>query len=146
MLSEFLNSTVLRTSPDYVNHLIKSAHSKNITITDWNQCILQFKAILERISDTYVGFQRTVEDLNSLNLTAENAAADIRTLNGAIQTLQYVQNSHIEDYDEFAKIVSDTFEETSLILQTLQNSIDGIAEYVTVSEQDLDTMLQEVFS
>lgn len=64
-LQEFLNITRLKTQPDYVSVLFKTANSKNITIEEWNTFINQFRELISQNAETYLGFKHVLDALNS---------------------------------------------------------------------------------
>ena len=63
-LAEFLNTQALHT-PNYVENLLKTAQSKNITVGEWNMFIKQFKALISQDSQTYIAFQAVLKDLEN---------------------------------------------------------------------------------
>ena len=56
-LQEFLDTTVLKTPQNYVQNLLKTVHSKNITLEDWNTFVKQLDSLIKQNSDAYTGFQ-----------------------------------------------------------------------------------------
>jgi hypothetical protein len=66
-LAEFLNKTALGT-PNYVENLLKTAQSKNITVGEWNMFIKQFKALISQDSQTYLAFQAVLKDLENASV------------------------------------------------------------------------------
>ena len=62
-LEEFLDLTELKTNPDYVSNLFKTAYSKNITIQEWNNFINQFQSLISRNAATYSGFENVLKEL-----------------------------------------------------------------------------------
>ena len=56
-LQEFLDTTVLKTPQNYIQNLLKTVHSKNITLEDWNTFVKQLDSLIKQNSDAYTGFQ-----------------------------------------------------------------------------------------
>jgi hypothetical protein len=62
-LEEFLDSSTLKTNPNYVSTLFKTAYSKNITIEEWNTFINQFVNLISQDESTYLGFTKVLDEI-----------------------------------------------------------------------------------
>lgn len=56
-LQEFLDTTVLKTPQNYVQNLLKTVHSKNITLEDWNTFVKQLDSLVKQSTEIYTGFE-----------------------------------------------------------------------------------------
>lgn len=74
-LERFLDITELQTNPNYVSNLLKTVHSKNITIEEWNMFVLQFEALVSRNADVYIGFDAVLKDIKELKIQIESGGS-----------------------------------------------------------------------
>lgn len=105
-LQEFLDITKLKNPADYVSTLLKTVHSKNITIEEWNTFILQFKELISYSDETYVGFEYVSETLKSLSDSIE----DLTEFSKSIHI--YVEDTLPQDPPSSYVLITDTFIET----------------------------------
>lgn len=116
-LEEFLDITELKSNPNYVQNLFKTAHSKNITLDDWNTFITQFQNLIARDADTYLGFNHVLSELQShvnfINLInedlrrlqtskldkVENPENTVLVYATQMNTQHLVRATHTDDYD-----------------------------------------------
>lgn len=62
-LEEFLDITSLKNNSNYVQNLLKTVNSKNITVEDWNTFINQLVETVSKDAQTYLGFNKVLEEL-----------------------------------------------------------------------------------
>lgn len=105
-LQEFLDITKLKNPADYVSTLLKTVHSKNITIEEWNTFILQFKELISYSNETYTGFEYVFETLKSLS----DSIGDLAELSKSIHI--YVEDTLPQDPPSSYILITDTFIET----------------------------------
>lgn len=105
-LQEFLDITKLKNPTDYVSTLLKTVHSKNITIEEWNTFIFQFKALISYSDETYVGFEHVLDTLKSLSESVEALTNFSKTIN------VYVENTLPQNPPSSYILITDTFIET----------------------------------
>lgn len=65
-LQEFLDTSLLKTPKDYVHSLLKTVHSKNITIEDWNLFVYQLQDLIRQDADAYNGFVSVLNELTEV--------------------------------------------------------------------------------
>ena len=87
-LQEFLDTTLLKTPQNYIQNLLKTVHSKNITMEDWNTFVKQLDALIRQDNEIYNGFKATLVDLQTFDYgfaqIVESAKAEFTELKNAI--------------------------------------------------------------
>lgn len=81
-LDTFLNNTVLKNNVNWVEPLLKTAYSKNITTDEWNALIHQVVDIISKNTDTYDGFV----NVNACIVAIESLVNEIKGICEETQT------------------------------------------------------------
>lgn len=117
-LKQFLASSSLKFSKEYVSSMLKTTGSKNILIEEWNTLIYQLKEIVDKLTSVYDGFSAVSTDLDS---TSEH-----------LKSLREDFDANVSAYESFVDLMTSTLSEINSVLNNKADLIQG-----TVPENQL---------
>lgn len=141
-LALFLDTTLLKTNPNYISDLEKTALSKNITIQEWNAFVYQLQDIIKKDTETYEGFEKVLEDLEAISIriaTIEPYVDRIENLENTAGTLSDTVAEHTQHITALNTEVSEHDASISSLTTDLQ-------EYMETSNTDFKTLYHNVES